>query len=479
MNTRPVFESFSSFVDFLHGDDISGEEVNEKASPSIYYKSGEIQVVLGKISTFLTSFGDNWKTFESEWKRDAENSRQDKLVMERTPGWSLINGALEIDFLSEETKLVAALADASRALPDNEGITTTVKSYDLLNARGSNAYIGGTLGPVRPILSTLNAWNFGKLLAHVMTTSQKKSEWDFKQCMAVADADNDTFPTAKKELRDEKLFWPPKPYYKNYIMYSGPGGIKVLTSSGDGISIANIFDKEFKCLCGGVTTEDAKVSIARIKEEIFYKKVVFYTVKSIEIGGGTSYTDLKTTTVEVPTKKEGLTSSEITFDYPTPDGLFKAMQAVPVEGKEAVITTALNQLLSQYTSIESIIVQGSASWEWKGEDGSIGRNDAKNIALAKDRAEYFVKTINGKSETPVAKLAGIPGIVQTKEKEKEPKENHRKVILTIKGTKDTTYSIDSVTKVTTEGAVTSNYDKMVINEYTVTIPWKSPGIIKK
>jgi hypothetical protein len=115
-------------------------------------------------------------------------------------------------------------------------------------------------------------------------------------------------------------------------------------------------------------------------------------------------------------------------------------------------------------------VQGSTSWEWATVNGVPQRDDTKNNALGKARAEYFVNLINagGKKIATIGSTPDFPSnVIQPKDKEKEDLTSWRKVNLKITGTKNqTTTETKVIIKVENENIVLRK-DKINLTEYIV------------
>jgi hypothetical protein len=151
-----------------------------------------------------------------------------------------------------------------------------------------------------------------------------------------------------------------------------------------------------------------------------------------------------------------------------------------------------NAIASNFTSVSEIIVQGSASQEGPSSkndytEQNYNKDKAGNLELAKKRAESVVTYLKGSTEGADVKLnESEPAIIQDfKKTEETERAKHRKVILTIKGTKVTKgETTEKILYIPITGKI--KYDKIVIQELQMTFQVsikeekaKKDGLFKK
>jgi len=473
--TRPVFESFSDFVEYL--------ALNEATSTGPLYSGDNIEtLIFSKISTLVTKFGTNFDTMKAEWIKNSKDCypySAESIVSKQRVG---DKGILYSDYFRAENLLgenpIPPLSDITKknADPENyivpKSYKTEVKSYEFLNAVGYRVNSDNEYMDSRVLTQYVNAINLFQFTKRFnLSLSKIPDSWEAPEMKRAYDGE------MSKDEAIYKMYWP---NYGSYIYNTWSTDSKILISDGNQITVKGS-NKNTASLAGLLTAKDGNADNknlikSRQSKPAFTKKTVFYTVPSLEIGGGNPYTDIETKTITVPTSETVTETKDYVDSIPLGESaIFAALLAVPKPGMESTVLAAISKVFSQYTTIKSVTVQGSASWEWT--DGKT-RDDAKNIDLAKKRAEYFVTVINSKSgNKSLAKLSETPGVVQGKDKENEPKESWRKINLKINGTKSSTITVDKDIIEIKDNKVVLRYDKITINEYCLSIELESPGII--
>jgi hypothetical protein len=475
--TRPVFESFSDFVEYL--------ALNEATATGPFWLGKNLQTeIFSKMGDLVLNFGTNFDTMKAEWMKNSEDCLTNVYANSGVGGetknifkeYFYANGgkeALTGNPASAFPVITDRLKEENRVVP--KSYKTTVKSYEYLNAVGYKVQYDNVYVDSRVIIQYINVKNikeFGTDFQGLLL--EKPLSWDY---MDKKYYDGKSTTSLPKDDAIYKMYWP------NTRLYSSPEmGVKMLTSDGSQFLVENTGASKKASLAGQLTAKEtrgqndinAKKSFQ--SKPIFTKKMLFYTVPSMVLGGGNPYTGIETTTITVPTSETVTETKDYVDSIPLGESaIFAAGSAVPKAGMESTVLAAISKVFSQYTTIKSVTVQGSASWEWT--DGKT-RDDAKNIDLAKKRAEYFVTAINSKSgNKSLAKLSETPGVVQGTDKENEPKESWRKINLKINGTKSSTITVDKDIIEIKDNKVVLRYDKVTINEYCLSIELESPGIM--
>jgi hypothetical protein len=244
-------------------------------------------------------------------------------------------------------------------------------------------------------------------------------------------------------------------------------------------------------LGGGIKAGDTVSDPKGMEKEILVQKFGFYTIASVEQGAGNEYTKFETTSVQVPVGggKGAVAVKDDKQSLLGSSGLFAQGSKTPVPAKAAGQLEALQKILSQYSNITSIKVQGSASWEWT--NGNT-RDDAQNLALAKIRAQWFIDQLNvgtnkvatmwmptevDKVVNGVKQVVGEGAVVQpTNDVKTAP--DWRVTNFFITGDKVTENTLpEKWITVTETGDITLKYDKVTITEHILTVSFTSPGLI--
>jgi hypothetical protein len=444
----------------LYGDAINEQLVSNLVSASGGQKS--IESLVGKMGDIATSMGGAYATFINEWKQNTKFS------------WSGNSPAIKTFLQGKnatgvETELTTFLTYNKNDKYIKPSFTTTVNSVVINTAKGVRVPTsdgGKIIWEAAPAIcksvSAINHANMFNGLTSITkfaySAGSTKDELDIY-------ANKDTI---KKIIG--KAYWPDRANFTN----GNNDNLIVLMWDGSSLSNTAGLSPKTSSLGGGIKPEDFAASADRLMAENLTEKYVFYTSTDFVKGGGAPYKEFTTTTVSVPTEggEEAVQVADEKTSLPGINALFAQGKAVPVAGKEAAITEALNQILGQYSKVTSIKVQGSASWEWTAG----ARDDAQNLALSKQRAQWFITKI-GKPEGVTVSFADTPAVVQPNN-DANTATQWRVVNFFITGDKVEKRKLPTKwIDVTETGDVTLNYDKITIKEYTVTASWKSPGLV--
>lgn len=478
MKTRPVFESFSQFVDFLNYSILEAELPESMNPGSIWAKSEEIYQKLGKDFDAMMA---KWKL---AYKKGGKLGNDDLEKWAGNLGQSQSNSSDFWGFgISSAPTTIAKYVQDGKKWSKFEGMSVTATPFAYENAIGPKvnstfALASNGMINIYKTVNAMNAVNSASLFKGIQGIINSGRPLVYKELKDDGYINKKTgVGMTRGEKRDsvnedaEKgYWWPSLRGFKDDLLDTPV----VLT--GDKSSIS---PKKWDSKTGSITGLAPKALQDLTKQELTFK-CVFYSVDSIELGTGVPRTEIEEKTVEVPIVEESSSNVTKIEEVPTPSGLFAAGQSIPVKGKESVVVAAINTIFSQFISIESVEVQGSTSWEW--EPGQ--RNDAKNDKLGKDRAAYFVKVINEGAGKEIAKIGSTPefpaNVIQPKDKEKEDVKSWRKVNLKIKGTKaETTETPKIIFKVEDEEVVLRR-DKINMTEYVVNWTIKSGSkVVKK
>jgi hypothetical protein len=467
--TRPVFESFSEFVDFL-GSSLFEAEITSKTIQEIWDKSDEIYQKLGP----------DFDKMAAKWKLAA---KKEPMSSEEMAQWAGSLGAIyskDNSQINLQQTTIAKFVQDGKKYSKFDGMSLKVTPFSYENAIGPKANSTFSLAKKGKIniyetINCMNMFNTASFLTGVRTiinSGNSKIKYD--------ELKDDTFNggNSRGEKRDtvnsdaEKGYWWPSLFtaFKHEVFNNSI----VLTGDKSSISPAE-WTKKVGSITGLAPDKDQDLA----KQELTFK-CVFYSVDSIELGTGTPRTSIEEKTVEIPTVEKSESNVTKYESVPTPSGLFAAGKSVPVQGKENIVVAALNTIFSQFISVESVEVQGSTSWEWESDK----RNDEKNNALGKARAEYFVKVINAGAGKEIAKIGSTSdfpsNVIQPKDKEKEDLSSWRKVNLKITGTKLETKETPKIIFKVEEEEVVLRRDKINMTEYVVNWTVKSGSkVIKK
>jgi hypothetical protein len=468
--TRPVFENFSEFVDFLGSSLFEAQQITSKSIQDIWDKSDEIYQKLGP----------DFDKMAAKWKLAAKKKSTNSDEMAQWAGSLDAIYSKDNSEINSQQTLIAKFVQEKKKYSNFDGMSLKVTPFSYENAIGPKANSTFSLAEKGKIniyetINCMNMFNTASFLTgvrRIINSGNSKIKYDELEDSPAKNG------MTRGEKRDsvnsdaEKGYWWPSSLgdiFKNDVFT----GAIVLTGDKSSISPAK-WTKKVGSITGLAPEKDQDLT----KEELTFK-CVFYSVDSIELGTGTPRTSIEEKTVEIPIVKESTSNVTKIESVPTPSGLFAAGKSVPVQGKESVVIAALNTIFSQFISIESVEVQGSTSWEW--EAGK--RNDEKNNELGKARAEYFVKVINAGAGKEIAKIGSTPdfpsNIIQPKDKEKEDLSSWRKVNLKIKGTKTETKETPKIQFKIEDEEVVLRRDKINMTEYVVEWTIKSGSKVAK
>jgi hypothetical protein len=474
MKTRPVFESFSEFVDFLSNRILEGNELPGKMDPDSIW--GKYEEIYGKLGKDFDQMMAKWKLAYKKGKLSdtalIEWSAQMGQDYQSTSSWDRA--------ITNSSSLIAKQVQDGKKWSNFEGMSVTVTPFSYENSIGPKVNSTFPLAKkgminIYETVNVMNTINSASLFEGIrnMISAGRPLEYD--------KLETDTYKGGQtaKEKKDkvnedaEKGYWWPVSIRKSF---KDDALVTPVVLAGDKSSIS---PEKWSDKVGSITGLAPKKDQDATKQELTFK-CIFYSVDSIELGTGVPRTEIQEKTVEIPIVEKSESNVTKYESVPTPSGLFAAGQAVPVKGKENIVVAALNTIFSQFISVESVEVQGSTSWEWEPEK----RNDEKNNALGKARAEYFVKVINAGAGKEIAKIGSTPdfpsNVIQPKDKEKEDLTSWRKVNLKITGTKTETKETPKVIFKVEDEEVVLRRDKINMTEYVVEWTIKSGSkVIKK
>lgn len=157
--------------------------------------------------------------------------------------------------------------------------------------------------------------------------------------------------------------------------------------------------------------------------------IPLYTVRYIKTGQGNTVAASEMVTRTISTVIKGSTTT-LENSIAGVNKLFDQGEATISNAKlKSGLAVAVENQLSNFSAITSIVVTGGASFEWEGG----ARNDANNKALAEKRAKYVANMIKeGHPELTVTTGGDAAAKIQPNEN-KDEVENWRKVYLKITG----------------------------------------------
>lgn len=444
---------------------------------SIEELSTKMKDIKPTMAAEFDAFIDAWKRLAVNYDSNAGTGTSTKELYET---WFTKNQQYDT-----EGELSGVVAKIKNEKYDPPTFSMTTSTYVISNAKGRKVPFnnGSTIfwTSCDNLLSKINAAN----IYTMFSTLNKNIDDNLKE--------GRTKDALRGDVWDKryapgvgKWYWP-----DGYPTFNRIAPDQVFLFWKGGLSLANYAQLKTSTLGGGIKAEDVLSDLKRLENKTATRKYSFYTISSVEKSAGDEYTDFSTTTIQVPVGG-GTTAVQVKDDkqpLPGSSGLFAQGSNTPVPAKAAGQLEALQKILGQYSNITSIKVQGSASWEWT--NGNT-RDDAQNLALAKQRAEWFITKINegtnkvatlwNPAETDkvvngVKQVVGPGAIVQpTNDVKTAPDWRVTNFFITGDKVKERELPTEWITTTET-GEISLKYDKITITEHIISTTWESPGLI--
>lgn len=432
MKTRPVFESFDQFIDFLDDFGIDDNMVNEANG-----------ITIEEFSSKLSSF------FDKEAKSGFLGYRK---VIAGSPFYTSKKGASVLD----NTKV--SLANLAKRIENRQN--------DEDKGKGTIEYFGTGIDKIE-----IDQMVSGKIkivkVPGGSVSEIKNNDWNtLEDVLAQVNKDNFSgnssyFPYLNKKGNA----WTLSKDDKDYISLAGSVDNVVISDITTGVNFVKI------PLDGKVAMYDdtnaAKFMPVNNFLQPFVKKqrkgkvgkvIIFYTIDKVIEGAGdeipTEYIVKVFSTTVLPGEIVDL--SRILKGT---DKMFEQGKSTLLKGKENDTKKAIDQLLGEFTAIESIVITGGASFE-----GGLELNKklvVERATTTKNLIETMHPELKGKvsvNETDFSKIQSTD----------DPKtyEQFRKIYLQVKGNvKGNEKQIKEEKEVIVGGKI--KFDKVILNQYTL------------
>ena len=443
MNTRPVFESFSDFVDFLSNDE---DYVLEESDGSGLRLFEGKEITVSEFMSRLSSFLDK----KAKLAFDGF-----KLTLEGSPLYTSSEGK---DYLR----------DTKTELDDLANRIENYQSEESKNGIGIEAnethvaeivitqMVSGKIKLVKlPFMTSDNA-----------STVIKQNEWntleDVLSYVNTANITNSGFPSLGKSGKKWAVGKESKA-----VVNSGAAYQRVISDISTGVNFVKIppgdkFPQILQPSNGqGVPDLGSSVYMKKSAENNFItREIVIYTVKKVNAGLGDkipgTYIKKEFTTFDIQGEIK-----EVDRSLSGTDAMFDQGVATLKKSNEELTKQAIDQLFGEFNYIESIEITGGASFE-----GGLELNKKLVVARA-NTTKTLLETMHPELKGKVTvNDKDFSKIQTTDDKAKYPE--FRKIYMKIKGS-----SMGEVKQITQERDVivggTIKSDKVTLNQYILNL----------
>jgi len=448
MNTRPVFESFSDFVDFLSDDE---DYVLEESDGSGLRLFEGKEITVSDFMSRLSSFLD--KTAKSAFEGF-------KLALEGSPLYTSSAGKEYLIATKTELNDLATRIENYQAKEDKNGI-----AIEALETHVEEIVITQMVSGKIKLVKL-------PYMSGVTSADIKQNEWntleDVLSYVNTSNITNSAFPVLSKNGKKWAVGKESKA-----VINSGAAYQRVVSDISTGVNFVKIplGDKFPKILqpTNGSNVFDLGSAVymkKAAKTSIIQRQIVIYTVKKVNAGQGDQ---IPSTYV----KKEFSTFyvqgdiKEVDRSLSGTDAMFDQGVATLKKSNEELTKQAIDQLFGEFNYIESIEITGGASFEGGLELNKklvVGRANTTKTLLETMHPELKGKvTVNDKD---------FSKIQATDDKAKYPE--FRKIYMKVKGS-----SMGEGKQITEERNVivggTIKSDKVTLNQYILNMEFTLPN----